>query len=223
LVPRTKREPAGGTARRRIILATLALVLWGGGVATGQAPDLLRPEQHLAIEQPGKLNDAEAEELYLSIRQDLHRAYERAGYEPIARFGGWRRFNATPYVSATHGQRYVNNYANAMALAYGDFEEAADLPPGAVLAKDSFTVTRDGKVFGGALFVMEKMPPGFNPASHDWRYTMIMPDGSFFGTTLGEGNAGVAFCITCHESVPEQHQQLFFVPDRYRMEGAAGQ
>jgi hypothetical protein len=47
---------------------------------------------------------------------------------------------------------------------------------------------------------------------------MIMPDGSFFGTTNGEGSERVSFCITCHESVDEDHHQMFFVPPDYRIE-----
>ena len=47
---------------------------------------------------------------------------------------------------------------------------------------------------------------------------MIMPDGSFFGTTKGEGSERVGFCITCHEAVPEEHYQMFFVPEAYRVQ-----
>lgn len=92
------------------------------------------------------------------------------------------------------------------------------MPAGAILAKDSFTVTRGGEVFAGALFLMEKMAAGFDPESHDWRYTMIIPDGSLFGTTNGEGSERVSFCVTCHESVDEDHHQMFFVPPDYRIE-----
>jgi hypothetical protein len=87
-----------------------------------------------------------------------------------------------------------------------------------ILAKDSFTVTSGGDVFADALFLMEKMTAGFDPENHDWRYTMIMPDGSLFGTTNGEGSERVSFCITCHESVDEDHHQMFFVPPDYRIE-----
>jgi hypothetical protein len=59
------------------------------------------------------------------------------------------------------------------------------LPAGSVVAKDSFAVTAAGDVFAGPLFIMEKMSQGFNAASRDWRYTMIMPDGSVFGVTNG--------------------------------------
>jgi len=57
------------------------------------------------------------------------------------------------------------------------FEAAGRLPVGSVIAKDSFSVTETGGILLGPLFVMEKMPAGFNPASGDWRYTLIQPDG----------------------------------------------
>ena len=62
---------------------------------------------------------------------------------------------------------------------------------------------------------MEKMAKGFDPESGDWRYTMIMPDGSVFGTTNGENGDKVAYCIGCHAAVAD-NDHLFFVPDEFR-------
>ena len=92
------------------------------------------------------------------------------------------------------------------------------MPQGAILAKDSFAVTEIGDVFSGPLFVMEKMQPGFNPASADWRYTMIMPDGSLLGTTNGDGSARVKFCVTCHEVVRADRDHMFYVPKGLRVQ-----
>lgn len=91
------------------------------------------------------------------------------------------------------------------------------MPPGAVLAKDSFTVTAQGDVSTGPLFLMEKMPAGFSAKTRDWRYTMIMPDSSLFGTTKGDGSDRVEFCVTCHATAGEAADHLFFVPEKYRM------
>lgn len=213
-----RRRAAAGAA---ILAVSLGLLTVGGVMA--QSAEQLRPRGHFKIERPRLLNAAEALALYENIREQMHAMYAYAKLPAIAHFGEWRRYNTAPYVSATHGQRYVNNYANRTAHAYGRYEESGPMPEGSVLAKDSFTVTQDGDVFAGALFVMEKMAPGFNAASHDWRYTMILPDGSLFGQTGGEGSARVAFCITCHEAVPEQHHQMFFVPPAYRVRSLAPQ
>ena len=63
---------------------------------------------------------------------------------------------------------------------------------------------------------MEKMPAGFNKASGDWKYTMIMANGSTFGTTNGKGSAAVTFCLECHASVGEDQDHLFFMPEDVR-------
>jgi LysM repeat protein len=132
-------------------------------------------------------------------------------------YQGWTRLNTTPYVSATHGSRYVNNYPGPEAAqAYGEFEEIGAMPAGGRIAKDSFTVTPDGRVGVGPLFVMEKMAEGFNAASDDWRYAMIMPDGSLFGVTNGQGSQNVQFCAECHALVADDQDSLYFLPEEVR-------
>lgn len=91
------------------------------------------------------------------------------------------------------------------------------MPPGTILVKDSFTATADGAIFAGPMFIMEKMEAGFNGDSGDWRYTMVMPDGSVFGRTGGENAGNVAFCIRCH-ATRTNHDHLFFLPEDYRMQ-----
>ena len=131
-------------------------------------------------------------------------------------YRSWRRYNSAPYLSATHGNLYINNYVNEAGAAYGRFEAAGTLPVGSIVAKDSFVVERDGSVQPGPLFVMEKMAQGFNYVSGDWRYSQIMPDGVVFGETRGEAADRVAFCIGCHLAV-ERQDHLFFVPVPYRV------
>jgi len=203
----------------RLLGRSLAVVLFAiPAAAHGQSSEFSRPEHHFSVDRPAKLSPADAMVIYDKVRDRMVAGY-RLSHDPVAeRFVEWRRYNSAPYRSATHGQRFVNNYANATARAYGDYENADELPVGSVLAKDSFAVTQRGDVFTGPLFLMEKMPKGFRPEAHDWRYTMIMPDGSLFGTTNGEGNERVEFCITCHEAVGEDQQQLFFVPQEFRVQ-----
>ena len=55
-------------------------------------------------------------------------------------------------------------------------------------AKNSFTVNAKGQVSVGPLFLMEKHNAGFNKVSHNWQYTLIMPNGQTVGTTNGKGN-----------------------------------
>jgi hypothetical protein len=61
-------------------------------------------------------------------------------------YQSWEQVNTAPYVSATHGSRYVNNYAGPeAAVAYREFEEIGAMPAGGRLVKDSFTVSPDGR------------------------------------------------------------------------------
>lgn len=185
--------------------------------ALGQSDDFT-VEQHFSVERPADLSAADAMVIYEKVRDRMVAGYRLSHDAAAETFVDWRKFNSAPYRSATHGQRYVNNYGNTLAKAYGAYEEVPPLPVGSILAKDSFAVTQRGDVFTGPLFLMEKMPAGFRPDAHDWRYTMIMPDGSLFGTTNGEGSERVEFCITCHEAAGDEQQQLFFIPREYRVE-----
>ncbi|MBZ0216026.1 MAG: cytochrome P460 family protein, partial [Fimbriimonadaceae bacterium] len=189
--------------------------LWRMQDSVPPAEDPNAPRRHFRITNPNRLSNEEAEQLYADLRAEMAQAYGLADLAEIADYQSWTRYNTAPYRSAAHGNRYVNNYANNIARAYGNFERAGDLPAGAIVAKDNLTVTADGTVSPGALLVMEKMPAGFNFISGDWRYTMVMPDGSIFGTTNGEGSRREKFCITCHLAA-EQHDHLFFVPEAYR-------
>ena len=60
------------------------------------------------------------------------------------------------------------------------------MPVGTAIAKDSFSVSADGRIGIGPLFVMQKMPAGFSPPGKDWKYSMITPDGVIFGQTRGK-------------------------------------
>ena len=122
-----------------------------------------------------------------------------------------------PYVSDTHGGRFVHNFGNDVGKAYGAFEKAGTLPAGTHLAKPSFSVKGNGQVSVGPLFIMEKMQAGFNEDSGDWRYTMVMPNGSTFGTTNGAGSAKVEFCIGCHISVTPEQDSVLLLPEEVRI------
>ena len=181
------------------------------------------------------LSNTAAADTYDRIAKQLHAGYVKSGDPVAAVYFNWQRYNMAPYISETHGRRYVNNYANTAASAYAGFEEAGVMPQGSVLAKDSFrvvptnpcatinpcttnpcSVETSSGLQAGPLFIMEKMVTGFNLATGDWRYTMIMPDGSIFGTTDGPGSAKMQFCADCHGAVGDKQDHLYFLPEEYR-------
>ena len=176
-----------------------------------------RPTGYFGPEDGIALNDEEARRLYGCAKAAMAANYRKADVAAVAGYQVWTNYATTPYVSATHAQRYVNNYVNEVASAYGKYESLGALPVGAVVVKDSFSVNPDGVVTIGPLFIMEKVAhvAGTGYPS-PWRFTMIMPDGWVFGTTGGPGDANVAFCADCHGAVADTHDSLYFLPPQYR-------
>ena len=175
-----------------------------------------KPRRHFRERDVLKLTPVQAAKVYKALRDSMMAGYAASGDSAAVEFGEWPRYNTAPYRSATHGLRYVNNYANEAAQIYRLYEKAGKLPVGAIVAKDSFSVSIDGEHRQGPLFIMEKMEPGFNYVSGDWRYTMIMPDGEVFGVTKGMNSERVHYCIGCHLA-QEDKDHLFFVPKAYRV------
>jgi len=189
----------------------------GAGTALAQggvSPQ--KPARHFRVERPAGLSGADALTIYNRILDDMVAGYRLSGLDYVDRYRTWRRYNTVPYRSAQHGERYVNNFANDAGDDYRHFEASGEMPAGAILVKDSFAVTKRGDVFSGPLFVMEKMSTGFNLASRDWRYVMVMPDGSLFGETGGVNSQNVDFCIGCH-AMRQQYDHLFFLPEEFRL------
>jgi len=124
-----------------------------------------------------------------------------------------------PYIAETHGERYAVNLANAVAArVYGQFRDLKEMPVGGIIAKPSFMVDATGKAVPGPLYIMEKMPKGWNPATADWRYAMIMPGGRTYGMTKGVNSDGMKFCHDCHVGAKE-NDYLFFTEEEYFLRG----
>lgn len=173
-------------------------------------------DSHIAIEDPAELSKDEANKIYGDLKERMATLYAMSELEEIRDYQSWKIYNDAPYISATHGQRYVNNYANARAINYAILAEGEELPVGSVLAKDSITVTGDGRIFPGAMFGMEKLADGTSPETSDWRYFMVIPDGSIVGDTTGDNPHLMTYCHECHLAV-EDRDFTFFVPEEYRI------
>lgn len=210
--------------RLTAVLHVLVLIVLGLQVSGVDGQAQSRPSDaerelgttgHLKIENPGELTPSEAKQVYDGIADDLAEFYALSREPAAVDFREWHRYNNAPYLSATHGNRYVNNYGNRSSAGYDRMASGFRMPAGAILVKNSFTVTGDGEVFGAAMFIMEKLPTGRSPQTGDWRYVMIMPDGSYEGDSEGDNAEQVAYCHDCHAAVA-RHDFLFYVPKRYR-------
>jgi hypothetical protein len=210
---RLRRFFVSGGGGAALIVLTVALPATPARADSIFIAETDEPEEHFSIEKAAELGKAEAEAAYASLLDLMTRAYVASAEPSARRYLDWARVNDAPYRSATHGNRYVNNYANPAATAAGYGRAGAAMPPGAVIAKDSFTATPRGRRFPGALFLMEKLKPEASPKTADWRYVMIMPDGSTFGDS-GTNGGRMAFCHACHAARADD-DYLFFVPAEY--------
>jgi len=183
--------------------------------ANPSKPDASAPRRHFRLRNPAELSNDEAEAMYREYKGIMAKGYALSGVPAAQNYQKWQRYNIALFKSAAHGRRFVNHYANAIASTYAKYEKAGIMPVGSIIAKDNLTVMGSNKIHPGALLLMEKMPADFNYVSGDWRYTMIMPDGSIFGTTNGDGSEKVKFCISCHLAV-EKQDHLYFPPKKFR-------
>ncbi len=171
----------------------------------------------VSADPTGPMLDAEAaREAYACILPAMTEAFTASGLAAGVNYPDWARFTKHPYLSATHAGRFVSVYGNETARPYGRFEAMGSMPTGGIVVKDSFTVAASGRVSFGPLFVMEKLVPGANPTTNDWRYTMVMPAGWVFGQTAGVGGENVRFCAECHAAAAPGQDNLYFPPKAHR-------
>lgn len=169
---------------------------------------------HIVVEHAGELDDDRAEAIYQDMRRTMQARYALSGEPAAHSYQRWTRLNSHPFPSATHGNRFINHYANAIAKDYGTV--GAVMPEGAIIAKDALTVMEDGRIFPGPLAIMEKMPAGFDADAGDWRYVELLPDGSELGSSDGLNRDNIGFCVDCHNGAPENQDRLFLVPETWR-------
>jgi len=179
------------------------------------ADDPFDPTRHFKIEDPAELKPDDARNIYNGIVGEMAGGYAQSGDPAAKKYRKWRRFNSSPYLSQGHGNRYLNNYGNELASGYLAMQPGEKMPVGSVLVKDSFTVTGSKETFAGAFFVMEKLASGVSSKNGDWRYVMIMPDGSVFGDTVGADADKMDFCHSCHKWAKDR-DFLYLIPDKYR-------
>ncbi len=163
-----------------------------------------------------KVSDAEAARLFAALLPELRSLYAKGDHPAVRQaWTEWKNFVRTPYIAETHGERYAVNLANDIAAGvYGQYRELKEMPAGGIIAKPSFMVGASGKAVPAPLYIMEKMPKGWNPATADWRYAMILPGGRTWGMTKGVNSAGMRFCHECHAGVKD-NDYLFFAEEKY--------
>ena len=215
------RSASGMVRKTKRAIGIAGLILIGLGAAMTSPIALSQESQRTAaqpkIANPASLEGEQAESVYQAIRESLRRNYANSGEPEAVAYQSWKRFNAVPYRSPNHGERFVNHYGNDKASEYGKYEDLQPMPQGAIVIKDSFLVTRQGVLKTGPLFVMEKMGPGFVSAAGYWRFWMLRPDDSMLGITQGADARNVQFCAECHKKAGAKHDYLYFMPPGRRL------
>lgn len=199
-----------------ILLASIPVSHSTEIVASGISGDSENPRRHARIRNTLSVEDSEAQRIYELIQGALELGYAASALPMTDNYQSFKKYNNSPYLSASHGNHYLNNYANEAAVSYGEFENSGPLPVGAILYKDSFSIEENQQIILGPLFVMEKMPAGFNSTSGDWKYTQINPTGDVLGITNGTDSNKVEYCIHCHITRGDT-DQLFYIPESYRV------
>jgi hypothetical protein len=163
---------------------------------------------------PMLLGQAEIDATAACLAPALDAALARAEDATIRATRIWRPMSRT-YLASEHGM-FLQVFANAAAAKdYALAERGGKLPQGAAILKRSFRVAADGTAAAGPVFVMERMAPGYDASTNDWRFAVTTPDGPRVGESGGRDADKVAYCAACHRAARVQ-DHLFFVPPRFR-------
>jgi hypothetical protein len=155
------------------------------------------------------LTDAEALELYDCIKDDLLAGFLKSGRPEAEAYRSWSVNSTNPFISATHGNRFVIHYSNDVATeTYQTYaEDGVTMPLGSILAKESFTINKKGEVKPGPLFLMEKVAAS---EYDNWRYATILPNGKV-------GGPKPSFCHDCHVNMLDGQDAMFYPDEDYRV------
>jgi hypothetical protein len=125
--------------------------------------------------------------------------------DPWADWKSFTNVSPGPWISKPHAKRFVETYVNEIGLeAYKTI--GAPIPVGTIIVKPSWE-SEDGKPGrDGPLFVMVKMPEGWEPDSGDWFYAFQWADppakwADKIGTNVDwrSPSEKIEYCVDCHD------------------------
>ena len=152
-----------------------------------------------------KLSFKEANKVYDCIKKSLLAGYLKGPkrWIPKSRVQNYRKWTAVSTLPANpgvHGGRFLYTYVNKVGakeyLKYAD--KGVKMPAGTLIAKESFSVTKKGKVRPGPLFFMEKAKAGASPQSNDWFYYLVAPNGRPLAVKVMKA------CHECHSGFAQR-------------------
>ena len=105
-------KPASKPNKTQFGTAIIAFFMIGSLLSAGSVfgAEQTRQNAHIKIKDPLQLTPEKAEEKYRSIIESLQKMYAISKDPSAKNYLRWERSNSAPYLSGTHGNRYVNNY-----------------------------------------------------------------------------------------------------------------
>ncbi|MCA8882546.1 MAG: cytochrome P460 family protein [Rhodobacteraceae bacterium] len=156
-------------------------------------------------DRPGyDLTAREAQAVYDCIADSLQAGYESGDTrwipaDYVAGYRAWTKASTHPAAPGFHTNRFLLTWVNDVgAEVYLQYAEDPVIPPGTVIAKESFSVDDDGAVRPGPLFLMEKTAAGQAPETGDWYYMAISAAGAPMAVNVR------AACHECHSGFAHQ-------------------
>ncbi len=176
------------TARRLTAAIFAATVTASAANAACQAS---KPVEDLTLDDAQALYDCLAPEM-LAGYQTGPKMWIPA--DRVTDYRGWTSANTRPANPGFHDNRYLSTWVNPVGAAeYLRYDEdAAKMPAGSIIAKESFAVNKAGAAVPGPLFFMEKVAEGVSPQTADWYYYMVAPNG------VPQAVDVVKACAECH-------------------------
>ena len=146
------------------------------------------------------LTNEQVVELYECIKDEMRKGYASQGNEWAAAYPGWQAAFTVPGGVGNHGKRFLTTYVNETGHEeYVKFsDENPTMPVGTIIAKESFNVSKKGKVKTGPLFFMEKVAAGGDADEYgNWVYSALQPNGKPMKIKQ-------QFCHGCHGGFDDQ-------------------
>lgn len=143
----------------------------------------------------------QAQAVYDCLKGDLFKGYNKNAGKKFYKqatyaknYKKWTKAAKHPAAPGFHGSRFLMTWVNSVGAAeylkYKD--ENVNIPAGTVIAKESFKISKKGKVQKGPLFFMEKVAKGKSPKTMDWYYSGVAPNGKAMKINP------VKACSKCH-------------------------
>ena len=158
------------------------------------------------------LTDEQVQALYDCIKSDLRAGYASQGGPLTAEYTGWKAAATLPAAPGVHGKRFLFTLVNDVGYdEYVKFsEERGPMPVGTIIAKESFNLSKKGKVRKGPLFFMTKAAAGGESDQYgNWVYAAFSPKGKAMKIKQ-------SFCHDCHKAYEDQDALGYPVED-YRV------